>query len=91
MDFRNKPECLSLASLSSLVKCLWVRPGAYPRVEPRVGSGVKKIVNKIMSLTIMNLITPKAGAKHELLFNEPASGHVRFDLVQFLVKLITIL
>ncbi len=26
-------ECLSLASLASLVSCLWVRPGAYPRVE----------------------------------------------------------
>jgi hypothetical protein len=25
--------CLSLASLSSLVYCLWVRPEAYPRVE----------------------------------------------------------
>jgi len=24
---------LSLAGLSSLVICLWVRPGAYPRVE----------------------------------------------------------
>ncbi len=24
-------------------------------------------------MTIMNLVTPKAGAKHELLFNEPAS------------------
>jgi hypothetical protein len=30
-------------------------------------------VTKIMSLTIMNLVTPKAGAKHELLFNKPAS------------------
>jgi hypothetical protein len=29
----NKLECLLLASLSSLVKRLWVRPGAYPRVE----------------------------------------------------------
>ncbi len=64
---------------------------SLPRVEPRVGSGVSKIVNKIISLTIMNLITPKAGAEHELLFNEPASGHIRFDLVQFLVKLIIIL
>ena len=27
---RNKLERLSPASLSSLVKCLWVRPGAYP-------------------------------------------------------------
>jgi hypothetical protein len=24
-------------------------------------------------VTIMNLVTPKVGAKHELLFNEPAS------------------
>ncbi len=28
---------------------------------------------KIMSVTIMNLITPKAGAKHEPLFNYPVS------------------
>jgi hypothetical protein len=27
-----------------------------------------------MSVTIMNLVTPKAGAKHELLFSEPASA-----------------
>ncbi len=33
-DLCNKLDCLSLASLSSLVECLWVRPGAsYPRVE----------------------------------------------------------
>jgi hypothetical protein len=25
-------------------------------------------------MTTMNLITPKVGAKHELLFNEPATG-----------------
>jgi hypothetical protein len=25
-------------------------------------------------MTIINLATPKAGAKHELLFNKPASG-----------------
>ncbi len=31
MDFSNKLECLSLASLSSLIKCLWVRLG-----DPRV-------------------------------------------------------
>jgi hypothetical protein len=30
-DFGNKLECLSLASLSR--KCLWVRPGADPRME----------------------------------------------------------
>jgi len=33
MNFRNKIEHLSLASFSSLVKCLWVKPRAYPRVE----------------------------------------------------------
>jgi hypothetical protein len=32
-NFRNKLEHLSLASLSYLVQCLWVRPGAYTRVE----------------------------------------------------------
>ncbi len=32
-NVRNKLECLYLASLSSLVYCLWVRQGAYPRVE----------------------------------------------------------
>jgi hypothetical protein len=31
-------------------------------------------VTQIISLTILNLATPKAGAKHELLYNEPASG-----------------
>ncbi len=28
----NKLECLSLASFSSIVQCLWVRPRAYPTV-----------------------------------------------------------
>jgi hypothetical protein len=31
--FLKKLTCLSVAGLSSLVKCLWVRPGAYLRVE----------------------------------------------------------
>jgi hypothetical protein len=31
-------------------------------------------VTKIIFLTIINLVTPKAGARHELLFNKPASG-----------------
>jgi hypothetical protein len=33
----------------------------------------KQSVTKIISVTIMNWVTPKAGAKHELLFNKPAS------------------
>ncbi len=32
-NIRNKFKCLSPADLSSLVLCLWVMPGAYPRVE----------------------------------------------------------
>ncbi len=36
--FHNKLERLSLASLFSLVYCLWVPPGAYPRVERLKGS-----------------------------------------------------
>jgi len=31
-------------------------------------------VTQIISVRIVNLVTPKAGAKHELLFNEPFSG-----------------
>ncbi len=31
--------------------------------------------DKLIELTVMNLVTAKAGAKHELLFNKPASGH----------------
>jgi hypothetical protein len=33
MNVRNKLECLSSTDFSSLVQCLWVRPGAYPGVE----------------------------------------------------------
>ncbi len=29
-----------MASISSLVKCLWVRPGAYPRVELKKGASL---------------------------------------------------
>jgi hypothetical protein len=35
----------------------------------------QKSVTKIISPTIMNLITPKVGAKHDLLFNEPVSAY----------------
>jgi hypothetical protein len=38
MNFRNKLECLSLRSLSSLVYCLQAMPGAYPRLEHLEGS-----------------------------------------------------
>ncbi len=33
MNVLNKLECLSLASFSVLVWCMWVRPGTYSRVE----------------------------------------------------------
>jgi hypothetical protein len=42
-------------------------------------------VTKIIIVTIMNLATPKAGAKHELLFNEPASlANIRLGSKSFL-------
>ncbi len=40
MDFCNKLECLSLASLSILVSCLWLRPGAYPKLEYLKGASL---------------------------------------------------
>jgi hypothetical protein len=33
MTFSNLLQCLSSSSISSLVKYMWVRPGAFPRVE----------------------------------------------------------
>ncbi len=36
--------------------------------------------DKIISVAVLKLSTLKAGAEHELLFNEPASGFVIFHL-----------
>jgi hypothetical protein len=36
-------------------------------------------VTKIISLTFVNLVTPKAAAKQELLLNKPASGSFADD------------
>ncbi len=41
-NFHYRLECLSLASLSSLVHCLWARPGAYPTVEHLKGGSLRK-------------------------------------------------
>ncbi len=38
----------------------------------RGGFGQQNVA-KIISGTVMNLVTPKGGAKNDLLFNEPAS------------------
>ncbi len=38
-------------------------------------------MTKVLSLTFVNLVTPKAGAKHELPFNKLSPGHKGgFDL-----------
>jgi hypothetical protein len=34
-------------------------------------------VTKVIPKTIINFVTPKAGAKRELLFNKPATGYVK--------------
>jgi hypothetical protein len=40
-------------------------------------------VTQIISVTIMNLVTPKAGAKHELLFNKPPqSALLKLEITQ---------
>ncbi len=59
-------------------------------VNTEVGSTyvAQKSVTKIVIVTIMNLLTPKGGAKHELLFNEPASGPgALFTTLYFLCNL----
>jgi hypothetical protein len=35
-------------------------------------------VTKIIYVTMMNLVAPKAGAKHELLFNKPAPNSLEY-------------
>jgi hypothetical protein len=44
-------------------------------------------VTKIKSLAAENLVTPKAGAKHELFFNQPASVHSLSDYQKKMVIL----
>ncbi len=51
-------------------------------------------MTKIISVTSMNLVISKVGAKHELLFNEPASDLLNFsnfidELVQNCFQLIS--
>ncbi len=41
--------------------------------------GVKQLT-KIISLTFLNLVTPDAGAKHELLLNERATDYLQWLL-----------
>jgi hypothetical protein len=45
-------------------------------------------MTKIIFATIMNLVTPKAGAKHELLFNEPAIGFLNLIMYKNIIKII---
>jgi hypothetical protein len=52
--------------------------------QPRVGfveclSGILSAqlgVSKLKNMMLLNLLTPKVGAKHELLFNKPAKSWV---------------
>jgi hypothetical protein len=41
----------------------------------------QKSVTKIISPAFVNLVTPKAGAKHEHLFNKPASGERSVQII----------
>ena len=48
MTFHNKLERLSLASIHSLVLCLWVRPGAYPIVEHLKGASLQLELERLL-------------------------------------------
>ncbi len=54
----------------------------WPSVSSWGGFFAQQSVTKITFVTIMNLVTPKAGAKHELLFNKPASGLTHKHLIR---------
>jgi hypothetical protein len=65
---------------TKVARCFWgVDPGLLTRslnlnLKVKYHSVIaQQSVTKIISVTIMNLVKPKAGAKHELLFNELAS------------------
>jgi hypothetical protein len=45
-------------------------------------------VTKNIAIIIMNLVTPKAGAKHEHLFNEPALAHLITTVKSFIRKIV---
>jgi hypothetical protein len=53
MNELNKVECLFLAGFSSLPIYLWVRPGAYPRVEHLKGASLGLPANHYKHLSII--------------------------------------
>jgi hypothetical protein len=44
------------------------------KVTPKAAANHELSMTQILLLTILKLVTHKAGTKHEFLFNEPASG-----------------
>ncbi len=64
---RYKLDCLSLASLSSFVNCLWARPGAYPRVQNL----------KVSSIGVGSCFTNKYQTRLERLSRDKHSGLLR--------------
>ncbi len=51
--------------------CSTIRGGFVEHLSPTYVT--LQSVTKIICLIFTNLVTPKVGAKHELLFNEPAA------------------
>ncbi len=48
--------------------------------HPNLTLVAQQSVTKIITLAVVNLVTPKAGAKHELLFKERATSMVLIKL-----------
>jgi hypothetical protein len=68
-DKRSSLQCQAVKILIKLV-LINIRGGFIKHLSPT--QVAQQSVTKIISPTIMNLVTPKAGAKHELLFNKSA-------------------
>jgi hypothetical protein len=69
----NKLASGMLNTSSCLAPALGVTKGGF--VEHLSGTYVpQQSVTKIITLMLINLVTPKARAKHEYLFNKPASN-----------------
>ncbi len=65
MNDRNKIECLSLACLSNLVKCLRVTPGAYSNYEHSQITSVKSFITSVtvnvIFIALIDILVENAG------------------------------
>ncbi len=73
----------------SMLGILWKSWDGFDE-HPGVTLVANQSETKIISLKVMYLVTLKAGAEHELLFNKPASGGEK-SLMEILTEIVGIL